>query len=99
MKRKRNIFSEMLFGAMYGLSQIFSTTRKIEPTPPDFARILPPNLNTDSAQSIGEILDIPSELAERIVSSRYHLDLSQLKLKFPDLDATIWEKIEGKVRF
>lgn len=99
MNRKRNILSEMLFGAMYGLSQIFSPTRKIEPTPPDFAKTLPPNLNTDSAESIADILVIPPELAERIVASRYHLDISQLKLKFPDIEAVTWERIEGKVRF
>lgn len=83
---------------MLGLAQIFTPVRTVRPTPPEQGFTLPPDLNTCSLEDLLE-LGLEPELAGRILAHRPSLSLRHLASQFPEVEARVWEGLEGRVRF
>lgn len=85
-------------GAVMGITQALQPIPHYEPTPPDHAFGLPPNLNTAELEQLLE-LPISPELAEQVIATRPHLNWAHLEGKFPEIPRQTWQPLRGKVRF
>lgn len=83
---------------MLGLLQAIQPIPHYEPTPPEHAFALPPNLNTADLDTLLELPGITPELAQQIITTRPHLNWEHLEQKLPQW-LEVWQSLRGKVRF